>query len=113
MLPHYLRQWFGPSDPAMEEALHDMPVYREFAKLDGVHNRLLDESTILRFRHLLEKHELTTDILRIVNDLLAYKGLLLQSGTAVDADSGLIRSVEGTAANVNDVTQANKLLDGE
>ena len=40
----------------MEEALHDMPVYREFAKLDGVLDRLPDESTILRFRHLLEKH---------------------------------------------------------
>jgi IS5 family transposase len=60
-------------------------VYREFAKLDGVLDRLPDESTILRFRHLLEKHELATDMLRIVNDLLAYKGLLLKSGTAVDA----------------------------
>ena len=82
---HYLQQWFGLSDPAMEEALHDMPVYREFAKLDGVLDRLPDESTILRFRHLLEKHDLATDMLRIVNDLLAYKGLLLKSGTAVDA----------------------------
>lgn len=82
---HYLQQWFGLSDPAMEEALHDMPVYREFAKLDGVLDRLPDESTILRFRHLLEKHDLSTDMLRIVNDLLAYKGLLLKSGTAVDA----------------------------
>jgi IS5 family transposase len=151
---HYLQQWFGLSDPAMEEALHDMPVYREFAKLDGVLDRLPDESTILRFRHLLEKHDLATDMLRIVNDLLAYKGLLLKSGTAVDAtlisapsstknaegkrdpemhqtkkgnqwyfgmkahigvdaDSGLVHSVEGTAANVNDVTQAHKLLHGQ
>jgi IS5 family transposase len=151
---HYLQQWFGLSDPAMEESLHDMPMYREFAKLDGVLDRLPDESTILRFRHLLEKHDLATDMLRIVNDLLAYKGLLLKSGTAVDAtlisapsstknaeskrdpemhqtkkgnqwyfgmkahigvdaDSGLVHSVEGTAANVNDVTQAHKLLHGE
>jgi IS5 family transposase len=43
---YYLQQWFGLSDPAMEEALHDMPVYREFAKLDGVLDRLPDESTI-------------------------------------------------------------------
>jgi len=140
LLIHYLQQWFGLSDPAMAEALHDMPVYREFAKLDG----LPDESTILRFRHLLEKPNLATD-------MLAYKGLLLKSGTAVDAtlisapsstknaegkrdtemhqtkkgnqwyfgmkahigvdaDSGLVHSVEGTAANVNDVTQAHKLL---
>jgi IS5 family transposase len=48
-------------------------------------DRLPDESTILRFRHLLDKHDLATDMLRIVNDLLAYKGLLLKSGTAVDA----------------------------
>jgi IS5 family transposase len=42
----------------MEEALHDVPLYREFAKLDGVSARLPDETTILRFRHLLERHNL-------------------------------------------------------
>ena len=82
---HYLQQWFGLSDPAMEEALHDVPVYREFAKLDGGLDRLPDESTILRFRHLLEKNNLAPDMLRVVNDLLSYKGLLLKTGTAVDA----------------------------
>ena len=82
---HYLQQWFGLSDPAMEEALHDVPVYREFAKLDGVLERLPDESTILRFRHLLEKNNLAADMLRVVNDLLGCKGLLLKTGTAVDA----------------------------
>ena len=82
---HYMQQWFGLSDPAMEEALHDVPLYREFAKLDGVLDRLPDESTILRFRHLLEKHNLAPDMLRVVNDLLQHKGLLLKTGTAVDA----------------------------
>jgi transposase, IS5 family len=82
---HYLQQWFGLSDPAMEEALHDVPLYREFAKLDGVTARLPDETTILRFRHLLEKYDLAVDMLRVVNDLLQRKGLLLRSGTAVDA----------------------------
>jgi len=82
---HYLQQWFGLSDPAMEEALHDVPLYREFAKLDGIRARLPDESTILRFRHLLEKHDLAPDMLRVVNDLLNHKGLLLKTGTAVDA----------------------------
>jgi transposase, IS5 family len=82
---HYLQQWFGLSDPAMEEALHDVPLYREFARLDGVTARLPDETTILRFRHLLEKHDLAVDMLRVVNDLLQRKGLLLRSGTAVDA----------------------------
>jgi len=70
---HYLQQWFALSDPAMEEALHDMPVFREFAKLgDGV-TRLPDETTILRFRHLSEKHDLAVDMLRVVNDLLQAK----------------------------------------
>ncbi len=82
---HYLQQWFGLSDPAMEEALHDVPLYREFAKLEGVTSRLPDETTILRFRHLLEKHNLAVDMLRVVNDLLQHRGLMLRSGTAVDA----------------------------
>jgi transposase, IS5 family len=82
---HYLQQWFGLSDPAMEEALHDVPLYREFAKLDGATARLPDETTILRFRHLLEKHNLAVDMLRVVNDLLQHRGLMLRSGTAVDA----------------------------
>lgn len=82
---HYLQQWFGLSDPAMEEALHDVPLYREFAKLDSVTARLPDETTILRFRHLLERHNLAVDMLRVVNDLLQHRGLMLRSGTAVDA----------------------------
>jgi len=48
---HFLQQWFGLSGPAMEEALHDLPLYREFAGLDAGVSRLPDESTILRFRH--------------------------------------------------------------
>ena len=55
---HFLQQWFGLSDPAMEEALHDVPLYREFADLDDAMARLPDESTILRFLHLLERHDL-------------------------------------------------------
>jgi len=82
---HYLQQWFGLSDPAMEEALHDVPLYREFAGLgDGV-SRLPDETTILRFRHLLEAHDLAADMLRVVNDILQAKGLMLRTGTVVDA----------------------------
>jgi IS5 family transposase len=82
---HYLQQWFGLSDPAMEEALHDVPLYREFAGLgDGV-ARLPDETTILRFRHLLEAHDLAADMLRVVNDILQAKGLMLRTGTVVDA----------------------------
>ncbi len=82
---HYLQQWFGLSNPAVEEALHDVPVYREFAKLEGATARLPDETTILRFRHLLDQHDLAVDMLRVVNELLRQRGLMLRSGTAVDA----------------------------
>ena len=82
---HFMQQWFALSDPAMEEALHDMPVFREFAGLEGWGERLPDESTILRFRHALEKHKLADQILQTVNDLLSAKGVMLKSGTVVDA----------------------------
>jgi IS5 family transposase len=82
---HFMQQWFTLSDPAMEEALHDVPLFRDFAGLGGWTERLPDETTILRFRHLLEKHKLAAEILKTVNDLLRSKGLLLKAGTVVDA----------------------------
>ncbi len=82
---HLLQQFFGHSDPAMEEALHDVPLYREFARLDAGATRLPDESTILRFRHLLEGRELGPQILATVNAQLIQRGLLLKTGTVVDA----------------------------
>ena len=82
---HLLQQFFGHSDPAMEEALHDIPLYREFAQLDVGTTRLPDESTILRFRHLLEAHDLGAQILEAVNAQLQRQGLLLKTGTVVDA----------------------------
>ncbi|MDE2434577.1 MAG: IS5 family transposase, partial [Burkholderiales bacterium] len=82
---HFMQQWFTLSDPAMEEALHDMPLFRDFAGLGGWDDRLPDESTILRFRHVLEKHKLVERILATVNLLLGAKGLMLRSGTVVDA----------------------------
>jgi len=81
---HFMQQWFTLSDPAMEEALHDIALFREFAGL-GWDSRIPDESTILRFRHLLEKHQLTDQILASINDLLRAKGLMLKAGTVVDA----------------------------
>jgi transposase, IS5 family len=81
---HFMQQWFTLSDPAMEEAFFDTPLYREFAQLQEF-GRLPDESTILRFRHRLEKHKLAEQILASVNELLTQKGLLLKTGTVVDA----------------------------
>ena len=81
---HFMQQWFTLSDPAMEEAFFDTPLYREFAKLEEF-ARLPDESIILRFRHRLDKHKLAEQILVTVNELLSQRGLLLKTGTVVDA----------------------------
>ena len=81
---HFMQQWFTLSDPAMEEALHDMPLFRDFAGLSW-DSATPDESTILRFRHLLEAHKLAEQILQTVTDLLVSKKLLLRTGTIVDA----------------------------
>ena len=150
---HFMQQWFTLSDPAMEEALHDVPLFREFSALN-YDTRLPDESTILRFRRRLEKHKLAPKILATVNEVLQGKGLQLKVGTVVDAtliaapsstknstgtrdpemhqtkkgnqwhfgmkahigvdaESGLVHTVKGTAANVNDVVEANSLLHGQ
>ena len=82
---HFMQQWFGLSDPAMEEALFDVPMYREFAQLPEGLVRLPDESTILRFRHLLEKHGLAAQMFAAVNATLGAKGLMLKTGSVVDA----------------------------
>ena len=69
---HFMQQWFSLSDPAMEEAFFDTPMLREFAQI-GEFTRLPDESTILRFRHRLEKHKLAEQILATVNDILTQR----------------------------------------
>ena len=150
---HLMQQWFGLSDVAMEEALYDTPLYREFTGLGGM-SRLPNRVSILRFRHLLERHQLAEQFLKTANEQLNACGFLLKEGTVVDAtliaapsstknkdgerdpemhqakkgnqwhfgmkahigadaESGLVHTVVGTAANVNDVTQAHALLHGE
>lgn len=84
----------------MEEALHDVPLYREFAELEGPMRRLPDESTILRFRHLLETHGLAAQILVTVNRVLQERGLMLKSGTVVDAT--LISAPSSTKNNTGE-----------
>ena len=149
---HLMQNWFGYSDPAMEEALYETTILRQFAGLSL--ERIPDETTILNFRRLLEKHELAAGIFAVINGYLGDRGLSLRQGTIVDAtlinapsstknkdgkrdpemhqtkkgnqyyfgmkahigvddESGLVHSVVGTAANVADVTQVDKLLHGE
>ena len=139
-----LQQWFGLSDLGVEEALFETGFYRDFAGISGA-QRIPDRVSILRFRHLLEAHDLSPKILQVINAKLAAHGLLLKTGTVVDAtliaapsatknstgkrdpemhqtkkgnqwhfgmkahidvdaESGLVHTVIGTAANVNDVT---------
>ncbi|WP_158932162.1 IS5 family transposase [Acidisphaera sp. S103] len=82
---HFLQNWYGYSDPGMEEALHDIPVLRRFAGLDAGISRMPDETTILNFRHLLEAHQLGESLFQEVVSLLSERGLILREGTIVDA----------------------------
>jgi IS5 family transposase len=150
---HCLQQWFGLSDLGAEEALFEASYLRDFVGLSGT-QRIPDRVSILRFRHLLEAHDLSPKILEVINAQLAVQGLMLKTGTVVDAtliaapsstknkdgerdpemhqtkkgnqwhfgmkahigvdaDSGLVHSVIGTAANVNDVTRGHDLLHGK
>jgi transposase, IS5 family len=82
---HFMQQWFALSDPAMEEALYDMQSMRQFARLSLTRGGIPDETTILNFRHLLEKHQLANRFLEEINAMLAERGLLLKQGTIIDA----------------------------
>ncbi|MEC4746990.1 IS5 family transposase [Methylomicrobium sp. Wu6] len=151
---HLMQQWFGYSDPAMEEALHDIPMLREFAGLDAGEDAMPDETTILKFRRLLESHQLAQTLFDETAALLAEKGLLLRQGTivdatliaappstknrerkrdkemsstkkgnnyhfgmkahiGVDAESGLVHTLEVTTAKVADGVMTDALLHGE
>lgn len=81
---HFLQQWYALSDPAMEEALYEIASMRQFARLSLL-EAIPDETTILNFRHLLERHGLAAKLLEAVNGHLQGKGLLLRQGTIVDA----------------------------
>jgi transposase, IS5 family len=80
-----LQQWYNLSDPGAEEALYDIQSMRAFAGLELGHDAIPDETTILNFRHLLERHELTKAVFAAVSEHLAEKGELLRGGTIVDA----------------------------
>jgi IS5 family transposase len=82
---YFLQQWFNLSDPQAEDAIYDSESMRRFAKVELGEDVVPDETTILRFRHLLEKHGLTKAIFDAVGELLEERRLLLRSGTIVDA----------------------------
>ncbi len=93
---HFLQEWFHLSDPAMEEALYDTPMFREFSGLDSTKN---------------SSGECAPEMHQTKKGNQWHFGMKVHIG--VDADSGLVLSVVGTAANVNDVTKASALVHGE
>ena len=82
---YFLQQWFNLSDPGAEEALYESPVLRRFAGVDLGRAPAPDESTILQFRHLLEKHDLGGAMLQTMNEYLESRGIRISRGTIVDA----------------------------
>lgn len=155
MLRIYCAQnWFNYSDRQMEDALYEIESLRRFAGFSGVTAALPDETTILNFRHFLEKHDLTAALLSAINSHLKAQGLLVSKGSmvdatiihaasstknqgktrdpemhqtkkgnqwhfgmkahiGVDADSGLVHTVECTTAKVADITMMEACLHGE
>ena len=82
---HFLQHWFNLSDPAAEEALYDSVSMREYVGIDLGRELVPDETTILNFRHLLERHGLGKRLFERVNEYLASRGLKVAGGTIVDA----------------------------
>jgi len=82
---HFMQIWFNLSDPQAEDSLYDIESMRRFAGLELESDAIPDESTILRFRHLLEEHHLAEEIFAEVRSILEQRNLLLRSGTIVDA----------------------------
>ena len=82
---YFLQQWFNLSDPAVEEALYDSVVMRQFVGIDLGCEPAPDETTVCKFRHLLERHGLGEQLFERVGEHLQQKGLRLSTGTIVDA----------------------------
>lgn len=82
---YFLQQWFDLSDPLAEEAIYDSESMRRFVGVELGDDVVPDESSILRFRHLLEEHHLTEAIFATVRRLLEARGIMLKTGTIVDA----------------------------
>jgi transposase, IS5 family len=151
---YFLQQWYALADEALEDALYDSQALRTFAGIDLSVEAVPDATTLLKFRHLLEAHDLTQKIFAEVGALLSERKLLMKEGTivdatiiaapsstknvakerdpemhqtkkgnqwyfgmkahlGVDAHSGLVHTVTGTAANVADIAQTHALLHGE
>jgi len=82
---HFLQHWFNLSDPAIEEALYDSRAMRSFVGIDLGREPAPDETTVCKFRHLLERHNLGDHLFQLINEYLEENGLQVSTGTIVDA----------------------------
>jgi IS5 family transposase len=99
---YFLQQWFNLSDPQAEDAIYDSESMRRFARVELGDDVIPDETTILRFRHLLEQHQLTATMFEAINGLLTERRLLLKAGTIVDATIIAAPSSTKNAAQARD-----------
>jgi len=82
---HCLQQWYDLSDPGVEEAIYDRSSFQKFLGIDLLANNVPDESTILHFRHLLEKRSLQKKFFSLIKDRLERQGMFVKNGTIADA----------------------------
>jgi len=82
---YFVQQWYGLADEALEDALYDSQALRGFAGIDLAVERVPDATTVLHFRHWLERHELTKVLFDEIAAMLEERGLLMRQGTIVDA----------------------------
>ena len=80
-----LQQWYNLSDPGVEEALYDMESMRRFAHIELIDDAIPDETTILNFRRIIEKHQLSVKILAVVNEYCMENNITISQGSMVDA----------------------------
>ena len=99
---YFLQQWFNLSDPQAEEALYDSEAMRRFVGVELSEDVIPDETTVLRFRHLLEEHHRTEAMFASVRALFAERRLLLKAGTIVDATIIAAPSSTKNAAHARD-----------
>ena len=82
---YFLQQWYNLSDPMMEDAIYDRNSFQKFLGIDILGQRVPDETTILNFRHFLEENRFPEKMFNRVNGILIKRGLIMRSGTIVDA----------------------------
>jgi len=99
---YFIANWFNLSDVACEDALYDVPAFRDFCQFDLGRERIPDATTLLNFRHLLEQHDLGAALFAKVGELLLSSGLKLSGGTIVDATIIAAPSSTKNADNTRD-----------